>query len=376
MIKLMPIFGTRPEAIKLAPVILLAQQQQNLFDVDVCVTGQHREMLDQMLSIFGIVPDDDFDLMQPDQSLAEISSRTINAASDLLKKKKPDWVLVQGDTTTVWAAAVAAFFEGIPVAHVEAGLRTGDKRQPFPEEINRRIATQIADLHFAPTQWAKNNLLKEGIEEGKIIVTGNTVIDALHWILEKNEKEPSTDVVDIGKWYDSKIQGRKMVLITGHRRESFGEGFKNICEAIAELASKHPEVCWVYPVHLNPNVQQPVKSILSKTENVHLIEPLGYGAFAWLMNKSAFILTDSGGVQEEASSLGKHVLVMRNKTERPEGIEAGIATLVGNSKNGIIDNCERLLKSEQFDVSQTNPYGDGKAAERILDALLTRNSHE
>jgi UDP-N-acetylglucosamine 2-epimerase (non-hydrolysing) len=369
MIKIMPIFGTRPEAIKMAPVILLAGKRPDIFDVDVCVTGQHRAMLDQMLSIFGIVPDDDFDLMQPDQSLADISSRTIKAASDLLKEKRPDWVLVQGDTTTVWAAAVAAFFQGIPVAHIEAGLRTGDKYQPFPEEINRRIATQIAELHFAPTQWAKNNLLKEGISEEKIIVTGNTVIDALYWIMEKNAKDPTADVVDIGKWYDSNIAGRKMVLITGHRRESFGEGFQNICEAIAKLASEHPDVCWVFPVHLNPNVQEPVNSILGKTENIHLIEPLGYGAFTWLMNKSAFILTDSGGVQEEASSLSKHVLVMRNKTERPEGVEAGIATLVGNSKEGIIDNCERLLNSEQIDVTQNNLYGDGKAAERILESL-------
>jgi len=365
----MLIFGTRPEAIKLAPVISQATEQRGHFDVDVCVTGQHREMLDQMLSIFGIVPDYDLDLMQPEQSLADISSRTIKSVGELLERKQPDWVLVQGDTTTVWAAAVAAFFEGIPVAHVEAGLRTDDKQQPFPEEINRRIATQIADLHFAPTEWAKNNLLHEGISEEKIVVTGNTVIDALQWILRKNEKEPSADVVEISAWFDKAIQGGEMVLITGHRRESFGEGFQNICEAIAELARKYQDVGWVYPVHLNPNVQKPVRDILEERSNIHLIEPLPYGAFAWLMRKSRFILTDSGGVQEEAPSLGKHVLVMRDKTERPEGVEAGVATLVGNKKEGIIEHCERLLDEAPTIAVKKNPYGDGKAAGRILAAL-------
>jgi len=372
MIELMPIFGTRPEAIKLAPVILLAKEQPERFKVKVCVTGQHRKMLDQMLSIFGIAPDFDLKLMRPNQTLADISSRTLKAVSNLLEQEHPDWVLVQGDTTTVWAAAIAAFFLNIPVAHVEAGLRTNDKRQPFPEEVNRRIATQIADLHFAPTEWAKGNLLAESIEPGRIFVTGNTVIDALHWVLEKNEKNPSEDVTAIRNWVDKTFGEHSMVLITGHRRESFGKGFENICQAIAELAKRHTDVHWVYPVHLNPNVQESVHRLLNGYRNIHLIEPLPYAAFAWLMKRSKFILTDSGGVQEEAPSLGKQVLVMRNKTERPEGVKAGVVTLVGNEKDSIIGHCKKLLKDES-PVAKVSPYGDGKAAYRILRALHDSN---
>ncbi len=371
MIKLMPIFGTRPEAIKLAPVILLAKQQPERFNVKVCVTGQHKEMLDQMLSIFEIEPDFDLGLMKPNQKLADISSRTIKKVSEVLEKEQPDWILVQGDTTTVWAAAVAAFFLKIKVGHVEAGLRTNDKFQPFPEEINRRIVTQIADMHFAPTQWARNNLIAEKVPAEQIIVTGNTIIDALYWILEKNEKNPSPDVAAIRQWTRKYIDNNKMVLITGHRRESFGQGFEDICEAIAFLSQKYQDVHWVYPVHLNPNVQEPVKRILGSHKNVHLLEPQPYGAFAWLMKQSLFILTDSGGVQEEAPSLGKPVLVMRNTTERPEGVKVGVVTLVGNNKDAIIRHCEQLLSDENAPTVEVNPYGDGKAAARILDAIHT-----
>jgi len=363
------VFGTRPETIKLAPVILLAKQQSERFEVKVCVTGQHRKMLDQMLSVFGIVPDFDLGLMQPDQTLSYITSRTIEAVSDVLENLRPDWVLVQGDTTTVWTAAVASFFLNISVGHVEAGLRTNDKRQPFPEEINRRIATQIADAHFAPTELARENLLRDGVAAEQIFVTGNTVIDALYWVLEKNEKNPSEDVIAICNWVDNTFGERSMVLITGHRRESFGKGFENICEAIAELARQHTDVDWVYPVHLNPNVQEPVQRLLNGYHNVHLIKPLPYAAFAWLMKRSKFILTDSGGVQEEAPSLGKKVLVMRNKTERPEGVKAGVSILVGNNKENIIRHCEQLLEDKAATMAKVSPYGDGKAAGRILDAL-------
>ncbi len=369
MQKLCFVFGTRPEAIKLAPVILQARQEPERFGVQVCVTGQHRQMLDQMLKLFGIVVDEDLGLMRPNQTLADISSRTIQAVSRYLEKARPDWVLVQGDTTTVWAASIAAFFVGIAVAHVEAGLRTNDKRQPFPEEVNRRIATQIADLHLAPTEWARNNLLAEGVPPEQVRVTGNTVIDALYWMLAKNENHPSDDVIAIKNWAEQNIGDRDMVLITGHRRESFGETFEGICQAIAQMARCYPQVNWVYPVHLNPNVQEPVYRILSGCSNIHLLEPQSYASFVWLMNRSRFILTDSGGVQEEAPSLGKPVLVMRNTTERPEGVEAGVVTLVGNRHDDIIEHCHRLLQTEIGELPKASPYGDGHAAERILDAL-------
>lgn len=369
MQKLYFVLGTRPEAIKLAPVILLAREQPDDFHVKVCATGQHKQMLDQVLSAFDIVPDVDLNLMRPNQTLADISSRTLKAVSDLLEANRSDWVLVQGDTTTVWAAAVAAFFLHIPVAHVEAGLRTNDKRQPFPEEINRRIVSQIADVHFAPTERAKQNLLAEGIDGKRIFVTGNTVVDALYWILEKNEKRPSKDVLAFRHWAKETFAGRQVVLITGHRRESFGKGFENICNAISELAERHKDLCWVYPVHLNPNVQEPVRQLLKGYKNVYLIGPIPYAAFVWLMQRSEFILTDSGGVQEEAPSFGKQVVVMRNKTERPEGIEAGFVTLVGSDKKEIIEGCERVLKISSGGPHEANPYGDGKASRRILDTL-------
>jgi UDP-N-acetylglucosamine 2-epimerase (non-hydrolysing) len=369
MQKLCFIFGTRPEAIKLAPIILLAKQQKDKFAVKVCVTGQHREMLDQMLKVFDIVPDEDLNLMRPNQTLADISSRTIQAVTRYLEETHPDWVLVQGDTITVWAAAIAAFFLGVSVAHVEAGLRTNDKRQPFPEEVNRRIVSHIADLHFAPTEWAKKNLLSEGVAPEQIIVTGNSIIDALQWTLKKIEACPTPDVKAIQALMGKKIGNREMVLITGHRRESFGEGFENICQAVAEVARRHPDVCWVYPVHLNPNVQEPVHRILDNHTNIFLLEPLPYAPFIWLMSRSRFILTDSGGIQEEAPSLGKPVLVMRNVTERPEGVKAGAVVLVGNRCNDIVKHCEQMLQKDIKEFLKTNPYGDGHASEKILDAL-------
>ena len=369
MTELCFVFGTRPEAIKLAPVVLLAGQQPDRFTTHVCVTGQHREMLDQMLAVFDILPDVDLNLMKPNQELADISARTIQGVSEVLATVRPDWVLVQGDTTTVWAAAVAAFFLGIPVAHVEAGLRTNDKRQPFPEEINRRLASQIADLHFAPTDRARANLLAEGIPADRVVVTGNTVIDALQWVLDRNRTSPSADVAAIRKWAERNVGDRRLVLITGHRRESFGKGFEDICRAIATLAADNPDVAWVYPVHLNPNVQEPVRAILGDVDGVHLIEPQPYAAFAWLMDRSYLILTDSGGVQEEAPSLGKPVLVMRSKTERPEGVEAGVVRLVGNEYERIVAGCREVLSEDLSKWPRVSPYGDGHAAERILKAL-------
>jgi len=370
--KIMPVFGTRPEAIKLAPVILLARRQPERFQLTVCVTGQHRQMLDQMLAVFGIAPDIDLDLMRPEQTLADISARTLTGVAGVLERQKPDWVLVQGDTTTVWAAALAAFFAGVRVGHVEAGLRTGDKQQPFPEEVNRRIATQVADVHFAPTEWARGNLLREGVAAETVVVTGNTVIDALYWMLERNEKAPGAEVREIERWSAEQVGERALVLVTGHRRESFGQGFEDICEALAELASRHGETCWVYPVHLNPKVQAPVRRILGGVENVFLIEPLGYAAFTWLMKRALFILTDSGGVQEEAPSLGKRVLVMRRRTERPEGVEAGVVKLVGNERGSIVAGCEELLAMGGGGGQVVSPYGDGQAAGRILRALEER----
>lgn len=366
--KLCFIFGTRPEAIKLAPVILLSRQQSDRFDVRVVVTGQHREMLDQMLAFFGITPDVDLNLMQRDQSLASLTARIITGVDDLLRADPPDWVLVQGDTTTVWAAAIAAFFNRVPVGHVEAGLRTNDKYQPFPEEINRRIAGQVADLHFSPTTWSRDNLLRESVPAERIHVTGNTVIDALHWTTRRNHEAPPAETIEIIDWMDRHVADRRMVLITGHRRESFGEGFQNICESIRELALAFPDVAWVYPVHLNPNVQAPVNRVLRDIENVHLLSPQPYPAFVAMMERCTFALTDSGGVQEEAPSLGKPVLVMRSTTERPEGVDAGAVQLIGTRSADIVRHCTALL-SQPTVSAPISPYGDGRAAERILDIL-------
>ncbi len=369
--KVMVVFGTRPEAIKLAPVVLALQERDQEFELCVCVTAQHRQMLDQVLELFRITPHVDLNLMRPNQDLFGLTANVINAMKPVLREHRPDWVLVQGDTTTVWTAALAAFYEGIKVGHVEAGLRTFDKRQPFPEEINRRLCTQLADLHFAPTDRARQNLLNEQVNNEHIVITGNTVIDALLWVVNRLDSQPGPQVAEIQEWGTAQLGDRRMVLITGHRRESFGEGFENICRAILELAQRFDDVEWVYPVHLNPNVQEPVKRILGTARNVHLIDPQPYAPFAWLMKRSAVILTDSGGIQEEAPSLGKPVLVMRNTTERPEGVDAGLVKLVGNDRACIVREVTGALDGSGFAPAPgvANPYGDGGASERILDAI-------
>jgi UDP-N-acetylglucosamine 2-epimerase (non-hydrolysing) len=362
------IFGTRPEAIKLAPVIL-ALKADGHFDCRVCVTAQHREMLDQVLEVFDIRPDVDLNLMQPNQTLAGLTAKAITAIDGYLTEEKPDMVIVQGDTTTVFCAALCAFYHKIPVGHVEAGLRTWNKYSPFPEEINRVLATHLSTLHFAPTNKSRDNLIKEGISADKIFVTGNTVIDALYLALDKIKANPPV----IPNLPEGIMEnGQPLVLITGHRRENFGEGFKNICSAIKTLAKQFPKVSFVYPVHLNPNVQEPVYNLLSKQKNIHLIEPLGYLPFVALMNRATIILTDSGGVQEEAPSLGKPVLVMRETTERPEAVDAGTVKLVGTDPALICSEAENLLNSTVAYEAMSrahNPYGDGKAAERIIKLL-------
>lgn len=361
------IFGTRPEAIKLSPVILAMKGHPDL-EPHVCVTGQHREMLDQVLEVFGVVPDVDLDLMLPNQTLGKLTARSISAIDAYLKEYKPDMVLVQGDTTTVFCAALCAFYHRIPVGHVEAGLRTWNKYSPFPEEINRVLATSLADLHFAPTNTSRDNLLREGVAPDRIFVTGNTVIDALHLALERVKANPPEIP---GLPPEMMTNGHPLVLITGHRRESFGEGFRNICLAIAELAQRFPAAEFVYPVHLNPNVREPVFSLLGSITNVHLIDPLGYLPFVALMKRAKIILTDSGGVQEEAPSLGKPVLVMRDTTERPEAVEMGTVKLVSTNATAIVENVTTLLSDEVAYASMANtvnPYGDGNATDRILTA--------
>ncbi len=361
------IFGTRPEAIKLCPLIL-AMKSHPGFDPHVCVTGQHREMLDQMLEVFGVVPDVDLSIMQTNQTLSSLTSKAITAIDNYLTEKKPDVVIVQGDTTTSFCASLAAFYHNIPVGHVEAGLRTRNKRSPFPEEINRVLTSHIADYHFAPTELSKENLLKEGISENKIFVTGNTVIDALFFAIEQVKKHPPV----IRELPEHVLNNQnKLILITGHRRENFGEGFKSICNAIVILAKRFPEVDFVYPVHLNPNVQKVVSRIMSGFENIYLIKPLSYLPFVALIEQSTLILTDSGGIQEEAPSLGKPVLVMRDTTERPEAVDAGSVKLVGTDSRMIIDNVSMLLtdqKAYNAMAKGVNPYGDGKATGRILTA--------
>lgn len=369
------IFGTRPEAIKLAPVILAFKNSREI-ETHVCVTGQHREMLDQVLKVFGVVPDVDLALMQPNQTLGELTSRAIAAIDAYLANYKPDMVLVQGDTTTVFCAALCAFYHKISVGHVEAGLRTWNKLSPFPEETNRVLATHLSTLHFAPTNNSRDNLIKESIAPDRIYVTGNTVIDALYLALDKVKANPPV-IPSLPK--EIMVDGHPLVLITGHRRENFGEGFKNICSAIKSLALQFPKVAFVYPVHLNPNVQEPVFRLLDKEKNIHLIEPLSYLPFIALMNRATIILTDSGGVQEEAPSLGKPVLVMRETTERPEAVEMGTVNLVGTSKEKIIDTVSILLTDEKVYnamANAVNPYGDGKATGRIIAACLQFLNHQ
>ena len=370
MKKISVIFGTRPEAIKLCPVVL-ALQKDPAFDCRVCVTGQHKEMLYQVLDVFGVKPDADLGLMRPNQTLAGLTARAITALDEYLEKENPDIVMVQGDTTTVLAGALSAFYHHIPVAHVEAGLRTWNMESPWPEEANRVLTTRLAKWHFCPTENNKANLLKEGVPETDIYVTGNTVIDALLMAKEKaNLNPPTIDGLPEGLM----ASDERMVLITGHRRENFGNGFENICMAIRNLAERFPETHFVYPVHLNPNVREPVGRILGEhcEKNVHLIEPQSYLPFVALMNRAYLILTDSGGVQEEAPSLGKPVLVMRDTTERPEAVIAGTVKIVGTARESIEAEAVRLLTDEKEYVKMkraTNPYGDGEAVQRILEIL-------
>jgi len=373
MKKVSLIFGTRPEAIKLCPLVLELRKHPE-FQIHVCVTGQHREMLDQVLEVFQVVPDDDLNLMQQGQTLAGFTARAVEAVDGHLAKCKPDMVIVQGDTTTSLCAALAAFYRRITVGHVEAGLRTWDKRSPFPEEINRVMISRIADLHFAPTEWAKENLRREGIPEDRVFVTGNTVIDALHIAVEKIRRNPP-EIPNLPKGL---LNGdkRPLVLITGHRRESFGDGLRAICRAISTLSNRYPDTAFVYPVHLNPNVRRPAFDMLSGRRNVHLIDPLPYLSFVALINRSRFVLTDSGGIQEEAPALGKPVLVMRDTTERPEAIEAGTGRLVGTAEEKIVDGVATLLTDDAVFATMAtarNPYGDGRSCIRIVKAI--ENGH-
>lgn len=366
--KVLTIIGTRPEAIKLAPVIMQLGRLYDRFTSKVCVTAQHRAMLDQVLEIFNIKPDYDLDVMLPGQSIAQITSRAIEGLDRVIKSLGPDLVLVQGDTTTAFCGALAAFYNKVRVGHVEAGLRTENIYAPFPEEINRRLVSRLTDYHFAPTDTARKALLKENIASSSIFVTSNTVIDALLWArsrVHKDELELSISLVEA-------LNGHQVILVTGHRRESFGKGFENICSAIRMVADVFSDSVFVYPVHLNPNVREPVNRILGGHERIHLVEPLSYPTFVWLMNRATIVLTDSGGVQEEAPSLGKPVLVMRETTERPEGIEAGNALLVGVTKDNIVKELLHLLQDPEKRQAMTkvnNPYGDGKASERIIDIL-------
>ena len=370
------IFGTRPEAIKMAPLVKEFQKHLDYFETKVCVTAQHREMLDQVLAFFEIVPDFDLDLMKPNQNLYSLTADIITGLKPILEDFKPDYVYVHGDTTTTMAASIASFYSGAKVCHVEAGLRTHNKRSPFPEEVNRQVAGGICDYHFAPTITSKNNLLKENVSEDSILVTGNTVIDALLESVDKVNNMQDSEITELNKLFDFTSQ---IILVTGHRRENHGEGFINICEALKEIAENNKDIQIVYPVHLNPNVKGPVYEILGDIENIKLIHPLAYPAFVWLMNKAKLIITDSGGVQEEAPSLGKPVLVMRDTTERPEAVEAGTVILVGTDKEKIVSECNSLLHDtvKYQEMSHLhNPYGDGKACERIVEFIKSiKNNH-
>lgn len=379
MKKIMLVFGTRPEAIKMAPLVKAFQAKNDEFETIVCVTGQHREMLDQVLHLFDIKPDFDLNIMKQGQDLYDITSRVLLGMRDVFKVCKPDILFVHGDTTTSTAAALAGFYQQIPVAHVEAGLRTNDIYSPWPEEMNRQITGRIATYNLSPTQLSRQNLLKENVDENKITVTGNTVIDALHWVTAKIKSDKKLDdnlSLDLkSKGYDTKrlVGNRRLILITGHRRENFGDGFLHICHAIQDLAKKFPEVDFVYPMHLNPNVRKPIHQVfgedLNNLGNIFFIEPLEYLPFVFLMEKSDIVLTDSGGIQEEAPGLGKPVLVMRNTTERPEAVDAGTVKLVGTDYDAVVDNVSKLLTDRNLynKMSKaTNPYGDGKACERII----------
>ncbi|MDD3591338.1 MAG: UDP-N-acetylglucosamine 2-epimerase (non-hydrolyzing) [Sulfurovum sp.] len=394
MQKVLIVFGTRPEAIKMAPLVKAFQKNQENFETKVCVTAQHREMLDQVLELFEIVPDYDLDIMKPGQDLYDVTSNVLLGMKSVLAEFKPDVVFVHGDTSTTFAASLAAFYQQIAVAHVEAGLRTGDIYSPWPEEANRQLTTQITAYHFAPTTTSRDNLLRENVNEKSIAVTGNTVIDALFLALEKIKNNPVLEeeiINSINKTLPSTfqlpindstlnaqrltLQDHKMILVTGHRRENHGQGFINICTALKEIALNNPDIAIVYPVHLNPNVQKPVKELLSGIDNVYLIEPLQYEQFIYMMDRSYFIITDSGGVQEEAPSLGKPVLVMRDTTERPEALEAGTVKLVGTDSELIRSEAQKLIDDPAAYEAMSrasNPYGDGKACQKIVDFLTAR----
>lgn len=382
MKKIMLVFGTRPEAIKMAPLVKAFQARKDEFETIVCVTGQHREMLDQVLSLFDIKPDFDLNIMKQGQDLYDVTSRVLLGMRDVFKTCVPDILFVHGDTTTSTAAALAAFYHQIPVAHVEAGLRTGNIYSPWPEEMNRLITGRIATYNLSPTKLSRENLLRENVSDSKIVVTGNTVIDALHWVTNKinNDKNLNVNLAKelVTKGYDvSRLASdRRLILITGHRRENFGEGFHNICNALKTLSEKYPDVDFVYPMHLNPNVRRPIHEAfgedLSNLGNMFFIEPLEYLMFIFLMEKSDIVLTDSGGIQEEAPGLGKPVLVMRDTTERPEALEAGTVKLVGTDYNAIVDNVSLLLNDREAYERMShavNPYGDGKACGRIIDFI-------
>jgi UDP-N-acetylglucosamine 2-epimerase (non-hydrolysing) len=369
-LKVLSVFGTRPEAIKMAPLVL-ALAGDARFDAKVCVTGQHREMLDQVLVLFDIKPDYDLNIMHPGQDLTEVTTAILQGMKNVFAQFKPDIVLVHGDTATTFATSLASYYQQIPIAHVEAGLRTGNLYSPWPEEANRKLTGSLAALHFAPTTISSQNLQREGVDESQIIVTGNTVIDALHEIVNKLENDIGLKQ-SLGEQFSFLSLDRRIVLVTGHRRESFGIGFEHICQALSDTAHDFPEVDIVYPVHLNPNVREPVNRLLAGITNVHLIEPLDYLPFVYLMNRAHIILTDSGGIQEEAPSLGKPVLVMRDTTERPEAVQAGTVKLIGTEVEAINRNLSELLKNESAYQQMSfahNPYGDGKACQRILEVL-------
>ena len=380
----MLVFGTRPEAIKMAPLVKEFQKYPKEFETIVCVTGQHREMLDQVLHIFDIRPDYDLNIMKQGQDLYDVTTRVLMGMRDVLKESRPDLVLVHGDTTTSTASALAAFYQQIPVGHIEAGLRTHNIYSPWPEEMNRLLTGRIATYHFAPTLLSRQNLLQENVADEKITVTGNTVIDALYWVVQKIKenktlaRELENILAKSGYTVSRLTQGKKLVLITGHRRENFGDGFISICKAIKSLSEKYPEVDFVYPMHLNPNVRKPIQEVFGESQkaNMFFIEPLEYLSFVYLMEKSAIVLTDSGGIQEEAPGLGKPVLVMRDTTERPEALEAGTVKLVGTDYDKIVNEVSGLIddKAAYEKMSKAvNPYGDGKACCKIIEALLCKS---
>lgn len=368
--KVLVVIGTRPEAIKLAPIALELEKHQALFETKICVTGQHREMLDQMLQVFGLRPDYDLGVMTSGQTLAGVTAACVAGLDRVLGQERPDLLLVQGDTTTTFAASLGAYYHRVPVGHIEAGLRTGKKYDPFPEEINRRLTTHLSDFHFAPTTVSRDNLLKEGINPESIVVTGNTVIDALFLTQARLAKEPSLAIDPLGP-----TDGQRIILVTAHRRESFGPRFRQICEALKALAESRSDILVVYPVHLNPNVQSPVREVLDGLPNVRLLAPLDYVSFVACMQRASILLTDSGGIQEEGPSLGKPVLVLREVSERPEAITAGTAILTGTDQARIIDTVTSLLDDPvryKRMTERTNPYGDGRASERIVQFLISR----